>query len=82
MEALVQHLEILREQLRHLVLVWPEGHLDFWDFIAAEGHLASGRGVYNFSSGCKNNPRFSTIQGVEKGIAAAQRVIEQQKVET
>ena len=80
MESLEQHLESLREKLRHLVLVWPEGHLDFWDFIAAEGNLASGRGAYNFSSGSKRNPRLSTIEGIEHGIAAAQRVLEQKKV--
>ena len=80
MVSLEQHLEFLREQLRHLVLVWPEGHLDFWDFIAAEGNLASGRGAYNFATGCKRNPRLSTIKGIEKGIARVQKVLAQKNV--
>ena len=74
-----QHIEMLQRQLHLLKDAWPDGHLAFWDFVAAQGGIVS-RVAYNFATGAARNPRLSTIQGIEQGIAAAAQALRERDV--
>ena len=69
-----QHIAILQRRLHVLKDQWPDGHLAFWDFIAAQGGIVP-RVAYNFATGAARNPRLSTLRGIEQGIAAAEEVV-------
>ncbi len=65
----------LRTRLLRLRDLWGS-HLDLWAFIANEARIDA-RSVYNFATKKPkmHNPRLSTLNGLERAIVKAEKLI-------
>ena len=80
MDSAETYIATLRTRLHTLKDRWGS-HLDFWDFIAVYAGLASGRSAYNFATGHENNPRLSTVRGIERALIAAEEALRKRSTE-